>query len=326
MSQSLTATEQAFINEVGSAFLNHSRAPHPDALSSWRPSGITWPIIRTINSKISGLKKRDALVDGSKMVWLEGGNTDGPAVVLMHGFSSSKENWLPLVPLLSRHYHIYVPDLPGWGESHFNPQKSYGIDHQSERISHWLEQHVNGPVHIVGSSMGGALAGYVSARSPEQIRSLTLMNAAGARGSELNSFEEDLLIGRNSLVAHRLVDVVRLLTITTHRNRHLLAGVLTPLVFNEIISRRHVNRYMFRELLGHAPQQDLPGFGNIITPTFILWGEQDKVLNVSCVDTFMQIIPHAEEKRLRGIGHLPMIEAPALTARYLRRFWEKNPA
>ena len=117
MSQHLAAAEQAFINEVGNAFLEKSRPPHPDAVRSWRPSGVTWPLMRVVQGKVSGLKKREAPVDGYKLVWLEGGNTNGPAVVLLHGFAASKENWLPLLPLLSRHYHLYVPDLPGWGES-----------------------------------------------------------------------------------------------------------------------------------------------------------------------------------------------------------------
>ena len=324
MSQHLAAAEQAFINEVGNAFLEKSRPPHPDALRNWRPSGVTWPLMRVLQGKVSGLQKREAPVDGYKLVWLEGGNTDGPAVVLLHGFAASKENWLPLLPLLSRHYHLYVPDLPGWGESHFSPNLPYGMDHQASRLAHWVEHYVNGPAHIVGSSMGGALAGFVAARSPEHTRSLTLMNAAGARGSRMSPFEKDLIEGRNTLVTRRFADVMRLFTSTTHRNRYLIASALAPVMFGEMISRRHVNRHMFRELVRHTPREDMPGFTTITVPTFILWGEEDKVLDVSCVDTFKQLIPHAEEKRLRGIGHLPMVEAPGLTARYLRRFWERG--
>ena len=321
MTSSLNQAERAFIDEIGQTFLARSRAPHPGAIQSWRPSGITWPMLRALQSKAMGLEKRDARVDGQKLVWLEGGNREAPPVVLLHGFAASKENWLPLLPFLSRHYHLYVPDLPGWGESHFCAERAYGMDHQSDRLLHWIDGHIKAPAHVVGSSMGGALAGFIAARGSEHTRSLTLMNAAGARGSRPSPFETDLLDGKNTLVTRRFADVMRLFTATTHRNRYLIATALGPVMFREMVSRRHVNRHMFRELVSHYPDDNRPGFSEIQAPTFILWGEQDKVLDVSCVDTFKALIPHARSKRLRGIGHLPMVEAPSLTARQLRRFW-----
>ena len=321
MTTTISQPERAFIDEVGRAFLEQTRPAHPEALKEWRPSGLTWPLMRRLQGRISGLARREGVIDGQKLVWLEGGNHAAPPVVLLHGFAASKENWLPLLPFLSRHYHLYVPDLPGWGESHFSPQHAYGMDHQADRLLDWIDQHIKGPAHIVGSSMGGALAGFIAARGAEHTRSLTLMNAAGARGSRASQFEQDLLKGRNTLVARRFADVLRLFTATTHRNRYLIAGALGPVMFGEMVSRRHVNRHMFRELVSHTPDEDREGFAEISAPTFILWGEQDKVLDVSCVDTFQALIPHAQSKRLRGIGHLPMVEAPALTARQLRRFW-----
>lgn len=324
MNQDISRSERAFIDDIGTAFLERTRPPHPDALSSWRPSGITWPLLRRLQGRAAGLQRHETHVDGRKMIWLQGGNPEGQTVVLFHGFGASKENWLPLLPMLTRRYQVFVPDLPGWGESHFSPDMSYGMDHQAERLSHWLAHHVSTPAHIVGSSMGGALAGFVTARSSEICQSLTLMNAAGARGSRASAFEQDLLKGRNTLVARRFGDVLRLFTTTTERNRYLIAAALGPVMFREMVSRRHVNRHMFRELISHVPDENLPGFTNIDRPTLILWGDRDKVLDVSCVDTFQQLIPHAKRKLLQGIGHLPMVEAPGLTARYLRRFWRST--
>lgn len=321
MTTTISQPERAFIDEVGRVFLENSLPARPESLRQWRPSGVAWPLMRRLQGRISGLRKRDTIVDGQKLVWLEGGNLNAPPVVLLHGFAASKENWLPLLPFLSRHYHLYVPDLPGWGESHFCPDRLYGLDHQSDRLLHWMAGYLKAPAHLVGSSMGGALAGFIAARGADQTRSLTLMNAAGARGSRPSPFEQDLLEGRNTLVTRRFADVMRLFTATTHRNRYLIAAALAPMMFREMVSRRDVNQHMFRELISHAPDDNRQGFTDIGAPTFILWGEQDKVLDVSCVDTFEALIPHARSKRLRGIGHLPMVEAPALTARQLRRFW-----
>lgn len=321
--------EQAFLNEIGGAYLALAEEPHPDVLRKWRPSGFAWPMLRELQGRVAGLGKRHAQIDGERFVWLEGGNPTGTPVVLLHGFGASKENWLALLPFLGRRHRLYIPDLPGWGESHFRHGKAYGIDHQVERLAHWLNTHVPthtpGGVHLVGSSMGGAIAGFLAARHPELIRTLTLMNAAGVRGARLSEFETELMQGRNSLVARSTADVFRMLTVVIERNRHLLATTLAPIMSAEIVSRQHVNTHMFHQLLGHAPQESLPGMTAVRAPTLVLWGEQDRVLDVSCADTYQQLIPHAQVKRLRGVGHLPMVEVPAVTARCLRRFWRNAP-
>lgn len=320
------STERAFLEDIGSAYLFRAKAPDEETLRNWRPTGVVWPLLREMQGRVAGLRKRAAKVDGQRFVWLEGGNPRGTPVVLLHGFGASKENWLPLLPFLARRHRLLIPDLPGWGESHFHFGNIYGIDQQVERIAHWLEHHVPANVHLVGSSMGGAIASFIASRHPQRIATLTLMNAAGVRGSQASEFEEGLLKGHNSLVAHTVADVLRMITVVTERNRHLLAAMLGPVMSCMMIPRRHVNTHMFHQLMEHPPLEELPGISTISSriPTLVIWGEQDRVLHVSCAGTYQQLIPHAKVKLLRGIGHLPMVEAPAVTARCLRRFWREH--
>lgn len=316
--------EQAFLTEIGNAYLARAQAPDPRDLLRWKPSGMAWSILREVQGRAAGMQKRESVVDGQRFVWLEGGAADGAPVVLLHGFGASKENWIPLLPFLARRHRLFIPDLPGWGESEFRYEKTYGLDHQVERVAHWLQQQVPAGAHLVGSSMGGAIAGLLAARHGALVGSLTLMNAAGVRGSTPSEFELRLLQGENLLVTHNLADVFRLFTLVTERNRHLLAATLGPVMGGQMVARRHVNTHMFHQLVGHAPQEHLPGMGAVCAPTLVLWGEQDRVLHVSCADTYQQLIPHARVKLLRGIGHLPMVEAPAVTARNLQRFWREH--
>ncbi|MFZ5723644.1 MAG: alpha/beta fold hydrolase [Pseudomonadota bacterium] len=312
--------EQAFLTEIGSAYLARAQAPHPRDLLRFKPSGLAWPFLRDMQGLVAGLQKRTVEVDGQQMTWLEGGTPGATPVVLLHGFAASKENWLPLLPFLGGH-RLLIPDLPGWGESEFRYDKPYGIDHQVERLAHWLEQAAPAGAHLVGSSMGGAIAGFLAARHPQLAQSLTLMNAAGVRGSEASEFERRLMEGENLLVTHSMADVFRLFTLVTERNRHMLAATLTPVMGGQMLARRHVNAHLFHQLIEHAPREDRPGIATVVAPTLVLWGDQDRVLHVSCAETFRSLIPHAQVTRLRGIGHLPMLEVPAVTARCLQRFW-----
>lgn len=321
MSDVLNSLERGFIDAVGPAYLNRARAPSPEQVRAWRYQSFI-PLLHRLHGTLTGLRSRHCQIEGRKLVWLQGGNPDGEPVLLLHGFGASKENWLPLLPFLARRYQLFIPDLPGWGESHFSAEALYGLDHQVERLAEWMQQKLPTPLHVAGSSMGGGIAGLLAARHPELVRSVTLMNAAGVAGSATTRFERGLLQGRNRLIAHNMKGVLDLLT-SVMENR-TLALLMAPAMYWEMVSRRHVNEHMFRHLLQHEPGPDLPTFSGITVPAFILWGEQDKVLHVTCGDTFKMLIPHAHFKRLRGVGHLPMVERPRVTARLLRRFWRDS--
>jgi pimeloyl-ACP methyl ester carboxylesterase len=313
--------ERGFIEATAPAYLNQAKVPRQEKVRNWRYKSLM-PLLHVLHGTLTGLRSRHQQIDGRKLVWLEGGNASGEPVVLLHGFGANKENWLPLLPFLARRYRLYILDLPGWGESQFHADALYGLDHQVARVAEWAQQILPEPAHVVGSSMGGGIAGLLAARHPALIRTVTLMNAAGVAGTQTTPFERGLMRGHNGLIAHNMKGVLDLLSIVM--KSRALALMLSPGMYWDLVSRRHVNEHMFRHLLLYEPAPDLPAFTSIKAPTFILWGEEDQVLHVSCGDTFQALIPHARLKRLRGIGHLPMVESPRVTARLLRRFWRES--
>jgi len=316
--------QEAFVTEVGRTYLAKAEPADETQLRQWKPSGLAWPLLREVQRLATGMRRRSASVDGHRMVWMEGGAARGEPVLLLHGFTSSKENWLLMLPFLLQRYRVYVPDLPGWGESEFRYGAGYSLDQQVARLAQWARRTLPAAAHVAGSSMGGAIAGLLAARHPEQVATLTLMNSAGMRGERLSPFERGLLEGRNGLLAGRFGEVVQLLESTVERNRTTLPLALAPLMWGEFVRRRPVNLHLFAQMLEQPPTAELPGIAAIATPTLVLWGEQDRILDVSCTEAFRLAIPHAQVKRLEGVGHLPMMEAPWLTARRLRRFWEQQ--
>lgn len=310
-----------FVSEVGSRYLASATKADVKKVAFWKPTQFAWPYLRDSQHFLLGMQKRSMEIDGDRFVWIEGGNPRGEKVVLLHGFGASKENWLTVIPLLRKNYRIYAPDLPAWGESHYGHGKLYGIDQQVERVSLWMSRFKDSPVHLVGSSMGGTISALVAARHSQCVSTLTLMNAAGVRGKKTSRFEQGLLNGKNALVAHNFSDVVKLFMWVTHRNRRVLAAGLAPVLAPMITGRRDINHYLFQQLMSAPPAEDLLGYSDIKVPTLLFWGDRDEVIDASCIDTFSELIPHADKKILSGIGHLPMLEAPRLTVRHLQRFW-----
>lgn len=322
MTSALKHIEKALVHEIAPAYVANAEKACPNAIRGWRPTGQLWPLLRELQGRVIGLRKCRMDVDGAAMIWLEGGNPHGEPVVLLHGFASNKENWLLLLPFLAKRYRLYVPDLPAWGESHFRHEKVYGLDQQADRIAEWAKNILPAKAHFVGSSMGGGIAGLVASRHPDVTATLTLMNAAGVRGQHGSTpFERGLLVGNNTLVPSNYAEVVRLFNAVLERKRTALSLVLASAMGQEMVSRRHVNRHLFHHMIAHSLQCERDGVSAVSVPTMILWGEEDQVLHHSCVETFKQLIPHAKVKKLKGVGHLPMVDVPALTARTLNNFW-----
>src|SRR5476649_1151455 len=56
-------------------------------------------------------------VDGLNVFYRESGPADAPAILLLHGFPSSSHMFRDLIPLLSPHFRVVAPDLPGFGQT-----------------------------------------------------------------------------------------------------------------------------------------------------------------------------------------------------------------
>ncbi len=317
---------QSFIDDLKIALKKNPQPVNTHALKNWHTSSLTTAMLRRVQGFATGMQRRSTYIRSQEMVWLEGGNPNGEPLVLVHGFASSKENWILLLPFLTRHYRVFVPDLPGWGESSFHYGEVYGIEEQIVRFDDWAERYLPAQFHLVGSSMGGGLGALYTAQHPKRVLSLTLMNALGVAGPEKTPFEEGLHQGHNALIAHRLSDVIRMMSTVTSHRRWVLTTMLVPLMYQELVMRRHVNTHMFHELLERAPSGIFDGIADISCPTLVLWGEKDQILHQSCAQVFQQMIPHADVKVLKGVGHLPMVEVPGQTARALLHFWRQTTA
>ena len=98
---------------------------------------------------------------------------EGPPLVLVHGGLGEAGDWAPILPLLARRFHLYVPDRPGHGLS--EPFDYRGVD-QSELCAKFLADVLDfsdlRSVPLVGSSMGGFCAIAFYLRHPERVSRL----------------------------------------------------------------------------------------------------------------------------------------------------------
>ncbi|WP_166646057.1 alpha/beta fold hydrolase [Halospina denitrificans] len=319
-----TATYEAILaslEEVSEQYLK-ATADLPTLAGSWQPGRNAWQRLQSMSGWLPGIRAERIEIDGHCMHYWRIGSGHGTPVVLVHGFGASKENWLSMLPALyKRGITLYVPDLPGFGQSDYIDGARYTYGKQAGRLDEWARRLALPAAHWIGSSMGGATLATLGANHPDRVRSLVLMNAAGMGSARFSPMETQLLQGENPLIAASTAETRALFRIAIHRHQGLISRLMPLAMGSEMQQRAPVNRRIFADMM--QPEEPVPGLlDRVSAPTQIVWGEQDRVVDVSCAHHYGALLPNARVRVLRGIGHLPMLEAPLRSARIVRNFWK----
>ncbi|HEX7189790.1 MAG TPA: alpha/beta hydrolase [Actinomycetes bacterium] len=112
------------------------------------------------------VRESDSAVDGSD-----------PAV-MVHGLGGASTNWTDVMGLLRDRVHAAAPDLPGFGWSPPPPDRDYSVRAHARAVVALVEARGEGPVHLLGNSLGGTVSLVVAVTRPELVRTLTLVSPA----------------------------------------------------------------------------------------------------------------------------------------------------
>src|ERR1700756_4333639 len=68
---------------------------------------------------------KHSVVDGNNIFYREAGSASAPTILLLHGFPTSSHMFRNLIPALGDSYHVFAPDLPGFGFSDAPDRKRF---------------------------------------------------------------------------------------------------------------------------------------------------------------------------------------------------------
>ncbi len=277
-------------------------------------AGINWERQRAGLTEAS-IKARDL-----HFSYLDGGR--GNIVLLVHGFGSNKDSWNRFARHLSSKYRVVAVDLPGHGESASGLEYNYGIPSQARRLALFTEALGIDRFHILGSSMGGAIAIYFSHEHPDRIITLGLMSAAGVLSPRPSEYMQKLEKGENPLLVRSREDFDAMLEFVMAQPPYM-PWFVRNVAYEQYRKRQAINQKIFNDI-ATGEVTEVPFLPEINMPVFILWGEKDRVLDVSSVEVFEKRIPRTEIVILDGIGHAPMYEAPEISAKHYLAFLQQN--
>src|SRR6059036_100118 len=120
------------------------------------------------------IASRTAEVEGIKLHYLTAGQ--GPAVILLHGYTQTSRMWRPIIPLLAEKFTVIAPDLPGIGGSEIPAD---GLDMKTAAVRiHALAKSLGvEKARVVGHAIGLMVAYAYAAQYPDEVEKLVVMDA-----------------------------------------------------------------------------------------------------------------------------------------------------
>lgn len=230
-------------------------------------------------------------------------------VVLLHGFGADRSSWRQVTSLLPSEYDIVALDLPCHGLEAGRSATSF--EDVVFDVSDRLDAMGIDRAHIVGHSLGGAVALGLTSLGKVSVRSATLL-APGGLGPEIN------------------IDFINGLTRST--TEQALERWLTVMVGDPASLPKGYARAALRQMRNAGVQEGLSSLAlrlfpdgtqafdilqalqNLQAPARIIWGRADHVIPVSHSN---RVPGHVATHLLDGIGHVPQLEASQLTARLI---------
>ncbi|RRV21230.1 alpha/beta fold hydrolase [Pseudomonas sp. o96-267] len=276
--------------------------------------------LRLIEQYRSGLSHEQLAVHNLNIHYYRGGPASGETLVLLHGFAADKDNWLRFSRHLTQDYRVIAPDLPGFGDSDL-PPGSYDVGTQAERLADILDELGVQQAHVLGNSMGGQIAALFAARHPERVRSLALFANAGIDSPNKSELYQLLTSGSpNPLVVKQPQDFDKLLHFVFVEPPYLPESLKRYLGERAMAKATHYDQ-VFKQLV-ERPVPLAPELPKIQAPTLLLWGRQDRVLDVSSIEVMQPLLNKPNVVIMDNVGHAPMLERPEEGALIYRGFLE----
>jgi triacylglycerol lipase len=277
-------------------------------------------LLRGILRKKAGLVQKELSVNGVPVPYLVGGS--GEALVLVHGFTSNKDNFDAVARYLTPHYTLYSLDLPGHGDADRDLNADFSMDALVSHVRQFVHALGLKRAHLCGSSLGGAVVGFYAARFPEEVASLWLLNAAAT-----SEFATDSEMMKHYDATGKFPYLVQ--THEEHaRKMDMVFGKPAPIphcvmfAFGEAAIRDiAIQSAILKQVRKTAPIDTV--YSNLKTPTLIVTGANDLVVPPTSVQTLAKVFPHSSIQIVEGSGHIPMVDRPKRTARDYLEFRAK---
>jgi pimeloyl-ACP methyl ester carboxylesterase len=253
---------------------------------------------------------------------LRGGEPGATPVLLVPGYTGSKEDFAPLFkPLAEAGFAVTAIDLPGQFESSGPDDAAAYTPDALAAVVQQVAGTIGEKVHLLGHSFGGLVARAAVIARPDSYASLVLM---GSGPSAIGGGRREMIIRLEPVLATSGLPAVYAASLAVARAQ---AGYVAP--------SAPLAAFLERRFLAGAPAM-LQGMGRalraepdrvaelaaVAPPTLVLHGAGDDAWSPA-VQAEMAVALHADLVEIAGAAHSPAVENPPATAAALVNFWRR---
>lgn len=250
-------------------------------------------------------------------VWRNSFDETRANIFLLHGgLGDAQWHWHTVWETLAETYNVAAPDLPRFGNTVELPRASYA------ELIEWLArvQELVGMSRaaFIGNSFGASLARLYAAAHPERVTHLILVD--GGQIPRVPTFARRLLAAP---ILAPLFEWMRQQAFSEKGIRRAFANqnVVTPKVLAASQNASHGFVALMRQVL----MDELPAAQTPLAPTLLVWGERDKLANLTRAYQLARELdaaetPIAQLALIKHAGHLPQLEDPASFVKIVREF------
>ena len=233
----------------------------------------------------------------------------GPDLLLLHGTTSSRRIWSPLLPALAARSTVWAIDLPGHGES---PPSSLTPPQWAAELSVFLDQHGIDDPAVIGHSAGGWTA--LELAKQGRVSNLLALAPAGLWRKH-SPLATDLALNLNWRLGRaagpRAVGVLRSPTIRSLALRTISADPRRiPAEVAVQNARGAIATDSFPRHFTETRRLRFQGGQGIEAPIRVIWGDRDRIALPRKSRSVAELPPHAEVETWSHCGHMMMWDAP----------------
>ena len=260
---------------------------------------------------------------------VEEGHPNRQVALLIHGWSSSWYAMSPLIKLLSQRFRAIAIDLPGYGASPPLPER-VTIPAYADILANFVERVTDGPVVLVGHSMGGMTSLTMALRHPEVVERMVLIDPtiSGRLSQAINlTISPITMMERFGLGSWLVSSFERTIVGITDR-------IMRPVSFAERSGITRAEHLRIQADVRHPGQgkvraecffamrdNDLRGrLSQVQAPSLVLWGAEDNTVPLRDAGVVADEWPTADLRIIPKAGHWPHFETPDAVRRQVAAF------
>jgi len=241
----------------------------------------------------------------------------GIPLVLVHGLADRDESWAPMLERLKRSgFHVYAPDLLGYGRSPKPSDSDYSISTQEQFVADFIQAIGLQKPNVGGWSMGGWIVLKLALDHPDMVDRVVIYDSAGIHQQVVGG--ANIFHPTNGPELQHLADLLE-----PH------AKPMPGFVIKDALRKLGEGQWVVdKSMASMEAGNDLldTRLGGLTEPLLIVWGNDDQLLPLAIGQQLHGLVPRSELDILAGCGHLAPKTCPNRAAAVTVDFLMENPA